>query len=79
MSEARVSIVPKLQEALNTMEIYQLTYPEDTCIVVNNTEKIIGYLAGKQFDIGLKVGEPNTKFAGSVAMEALRLRPECCD
>lgn len=62
-----------LQQVLAAMEIYQATYPEDACIVVADTEKVIGYLPGKTIDLKIPVGAPVEKFKGTVTERALAL------
>lgn len=61
-----------LNSILQTMELYQATYPEDACLVLTDTEKIIGYLPGKEIDLKILVGDPLTKFEGSVTIKSFR-------
>ncbi|MFN3477716.1 MAG: chemotaxis protein, partial [Candidatus Methylomirabilales bacterium] len=56
----------KLQAVLDAMEIFQATFPEDACIVVADTEKVIGYLPGKHLDLKIQVGTSIDKFGGTV-------------
>ncbi|MGC5324182.1 methyl-accepting chemotaxis protein [Brevibacillus sp. SYSU BS000544] len=60
----------KIVEIMNSMETYQLTYPEDACIVVADTEKVVAYLPGKKVDLKVKVGTPIEMFKGTVAYKA---------
>ncbi len=62
----------KLQTIIQAMETYQQTYPDDTAIAIFGTERVEGYLPGKQIDFGIQVGEPMSKFAGTVIEKALR-------
>ncbi|GIM45070.1 hypothetical protein DNHGIG_06190 [Collibacillus ludicampi] len=64
----------KLQSILDTLEIYQATYPEDACLVLTDTEKIIGYLPGKKVDLKLRVGESMSKYPGSVTWQVMQKR-----
>ena len=63
----------KLNKILDTMEIYQLTYPEDACIYVGDTEKVIGALPGKTFDLKIPVGTLFSSIKGSVTEQAFTL------
>ncbi|MER1984409.1 MAG: methyl-accepting chemotaxis protein [Solibacillus sp.] len=62
---------PKLQAAVDTMDLYQATFPEDACIVVVDTEELIGYRPGKKIDMKLKLGMKVTNFRGTVTERAL--------
>jgi hypothetical protein len=62
----------KLQKVLETMEVFQATYPEDACLVLFDTEKVIGYLPGKELQLRVNIGDPFSKYAGTVADKALR-------
>ncbi len=61
----------KLQAVVDTMELYQATFPEDACIVVADTEELIGYHPGKTIDLKLKVGVKIENFRGTVTERAL--------
>lgn len=39
---------PKLQAVVDTMDLYQATFPEDACIVVVDKEILVGYRPGKK-------------------------------
>jgi len=62
----------RLERVLNTLEVYQLTYPEDACMVLADTEQIIAYLPGKEIDLHIEVGTTIQAFAGTVTERALR-------
>ncbi|WP_227013646.1 methyl-accepting chemotaxis protein [Paenibacillus psychroresistens] len=53
------------------MPFYQKTYTEDTCIIIADTEKVIGYFPGKDIDVKIPVGAPIEKFIGTVSYNAL--------
>jgi uncharacterized protein YukE len=63
----------KLSRILDTMETFQLTYPEDACIYLGDTEKIIGALPGKTFDLKIPVGTLISSIKGSVTEQAFSL------
>jgi methyl-accepting chemotaxis protein len=46
-----------LQSVVNSMSVYQTTYPDDSLIVVTDKEKIIGYLPGKDIRFNFSVGD----------------------
>lgn len=60
-----------LQQLLDNLEIIQSTYPDDACLVLTDTEKILHYLPGKQIDIKLQNGTPMSNFTGAVTYKAL--------
>ena len=39
---------PKLQATIDSIDLYQATYPEDACVIVANTEKVLAYKPGKR-------------------------------
>jgi hypothetical protein len=61
-----------IDAVLKVMEIYQKTYADDALLVVFDHERVRGYLPGKYLDIGIKVGEPTAKYAGTITERALR-------
>ena len=61
-----------LESIVASMGHYQNTYPEDACIVVADTETVIGYLPGKGIDVKVAVGTPVQSLAGTVTELALR-------
>ncbi|MFJ7732093.1 methyl-accepting chemotaxis protein [Lysinibacillus sp. NPDC097231] len=62
---------PKLQAAIDSIDFYQVTYPEDACIIVADTEKVIAYQPGKQVDLKVSVGDPVGKYRGTTTEKAL--------
>lgn len=46
-----------LQAVVDSMKVYQLTYPDDALIVVTDKEKLIGYLPGKEIRFNFSVGD----------------------
>jgi hypothetical protein len=65
---------PKLQAVLDTMDLYQATFPEDACIVITDTEKVVGYLPGKKIDLKIALGMEASNFKGTVTVQALTTR-----
>lgn len=61
----------RLQQLLNNLEIIQSTHAEDACIVLADTEKVIGYLAGKTIDLKVPIGASAENFKGTVTHNAL--------
>ena len=62
---------PKLQAVVDTMDLYQATFPEDACIVVANTMEVVGYRSGKIIDLKLQPGAKIENFRGTVTERAL--------
>lgn len=61
----------KLQAVVDTMDIYQATFPEDACIVVTDTEQVVGYMPGKKVDLKISLGMKVESFKGTVTVKAL--------
>ncbi|MEK5078496.1 methyl-accepting chemotaxis protein [Solibacillus sp. FSL W7-1436] len=61
----------KLQAVVDTMELYQATFPEDACIIVASNEEVVGYLPGKFVDLKINVGLKMVDFRGTVTERAL--------
>ncbi|MDF2647005.1 MAG: hypothetical protein K0Q73_2810 [Paenibacillus sp.] len=66
----------KLQLVLDTLSFYQDSFPEDCCLVLSDTEKVIAYLPGKELDLKMKVGAPIDNFKGSVTFKAWQARKQ---
>ncbi len=64
---------PKLQAIIDSIDFYQVTYPEDACIIVADTEKVIAYKPGNQVDLKIKVGDPVAKYRGTTTEKSLSL------
>lgn len=62
----------KLDQIRNVMKAYQMTYPEDTCLILADTERIIEYLPGESFDVQLSVGSLLTDYEDTVSARALK-------
>lgn len=39
---------PKLQATIDSIDLYQATYPEDACVIVADTESVLAYKPGKR-------------------------------
>lgn len=65
---------PKLQAAVDSIDLYQATFPEDACVVVANMEEVVGYRAGKNVDLKIKLGMKVGNFRGTVTERALSLK-----
>lgn len=62
---------PKLQAAIDSIDLYQATYPEDACVIVADREKVLAYKPGKRVDLKVGVGEPVHKYRGTATEIAL--------
>ncbi|WP_246027726.1 methyl-accepting chemotaxis protein [Lysinibacillus antri] len=62
----------KLKAVVDSIDTYQLTYPEDACILVFDTEKVIGYKAGKKVDLKIKVGETVEQHQNTTSIRAFK-------
>lgn len=62
----------KLNQLLENLEIIQSCFPEDACIILGDSEKIIGYKAGQKIDLKLKVGAGIENFKGTVTYNAFK-------
>ena len=62
---------PKLQAVVDAIEFYQATYPEDACVIVADTQKVIAYKPGKIVDLKIPVGADVEKFRGTTTEKAL--------
>lgn len=63
---------PILNEILNSMKFFQMTYPEDACLVLADQDTVVGYIPGKNIDLKIEVGTSTEKFRGTVTDNALR-------
>lgn len=61
-----------LDHLVVAMPYYQEAYPVDVCIVVCDTEKVYGYLPGKQIDLKLEVGKSMEHYSESAAARVLK-------
>lgn len=62
---------PKLQATIDSIDLYQATYPEDACVIVADTEKVLAYKPGKKVDLKVGVGDPVHKYRGTATEIAL--------
>lgn len=62
----------KLQQILDSMEDYQATYPEDVYLVLFDTEKVIGFLPGKEIDMHFQMNDPISNYAGMASDISLK-------
>lgn len=61
----------KLQQLLNNLHVIQSTHPEDSCIILADTERVIGYVPGKTIDLKIHLGASVDNFKGTVTHNAL--------
>ena len=64
----------KLFTIVQSMDFYQMTFPEDAAILVFDTEKVIAYKPGKVIDLKFQVGETVEQHKNTVSMKAMRAR-----
>lgn len=64
----------KLQAAVDAIDIYQATYPEDACVVVASTTEVLAYRPGKKIDIKIKIGATVDQYRGTATVKALDSR-----
>ncbi|SOC22369.1 methyl-accepting chemotaxis protein (MCP) signalling protein [Ureibacillus xyleni] len=62
----------KLKAVVDAIDTYQLTYPEDACVLIFDTEKVVGYKAGKTVDLKIKVGETVEQHINTTSVHALK-------
>lgn len=63
---------PKLQAIVDSIDFYQSTYPEDACILIFDTEKVIGYKKGSNIDLNIQLGETVEKHHHTTSVRALK-------
>lgn len=61
-----------LQELTNNLHHFQQTYSEDTCMILCDSDSIIGYLPGNEIDLKLEIGEKMNKYKGSTTYKVLQ-------
>lgn len=62
---------PKIQAVIDSIDLYQATYPEDACVIVADTERVIAYKPGKHVDLKVGIGEPVHTYRGTATEIAL--------
>lgn len=62
----------KLQTVIESIDFYQMVFPEDAAILVFDTEKVVAYKPGKIVDLHFKVGETVEQHRNTVSLRALR-------
>lgn len=63
---------PKLQHVIETSNLVKESSLEDCCITIFDTEKIVCYVPGNTFDLGVKVGMPLSDFKDTLPGIVLR-------
>ncbi|PWK14445.1 methyl-accepting chemotaxis protein [Tumebacillus permanentifrigoris] len=61
----------RLTEILNSMEVLHQSVPEDACMILADTEKVLCCLPGKQLNLGVQAGMKSELFEGTVTHTAL--------
>ncbi|WP_219835424.1 methyl-accepting chemotaxis protein [Paenibacillus sp. R14(2021)] len=64
----------KLQALLSFSEIIRSLFPEDSAIAVFDTERLVHYVPGDTFDLGLKPGLLLSDFEGSLPHQILQTK-----
>ena len=62
----------KLQAIVDSIEFYQSTYPEDACILIFDTEKVIGYKRGQSIDLKIQLGETVEQHQTTTSVRAMK-------
>lgn len=62
----------KLQAIVDSIEFYQSTYPEDACILIFDTEKVIGYKRGQNIDLKIRLGETVNQHQTTTSIRAMK-------
>ena len=63
---------PKLKVIVDSIDFYQATYPEDACILIFDTEKVVGYKRGEKIDLKIKLGETAEQHRNTTSVRAMR-------
>lgn len=63
-----------LDEVINLIPVFQLTYPEDANIILTDLEKVIFSLPGKKFDLKVPVGKTIDELKSTVMYKAFHAR-----
>ncbi|WP_431028415.1 methyl-accepting chemotaxis protein [Lysinibacillus sp. LZ02] len=64
----------KLKAVVDSIDIYQATYPEDACVLIFDTEKVVGYKRGKMVDLNIRVGETIDMHKNTTSVRAMKSR-----
>lgn len=63
---------PKVKAIVDAIDFYQSTYPEDACILIFDTEKVVGYKRGRDVDLKIRLGETVDKHRNTTSIRAMR-------
>lgn len=63
---------PKLQVVVDAIDIYQATYPEDACVLIFDTEKVVGYKRGINVDLKIQLGETVEAHRNTTSVRAMK-------
>lgn len=63
---------PKLKMIVESIDFYQSTYPEDACVLIFDTEKVVGYKRGKDFDLKIHIGETVVQHRSTTSVRAMK-------
>lgn len=62
---------PKLKVIIDSIDFYQATYPEDACILIFDTEKVVGYKRGQHVDLKITLGETVEQHRTTTSVRAM--------
>lgn len=68
------TVNPKLQAIVDSIDYYQSTYPEDACVLIFDTEKVVGYKRGKKIDLKIQLGETIEQHINTTSVRAMKSR-----
>lgn len=63
---------PKVKAIVDAIDFYQSTYPEDACVLIFDTEKVVGYKRGHHVDLKIQVGETVESHRNTTSIRAMR-------
>lgn len=67
-----VNLETTIQQLKETAKYIQDSYPEDSCLILIDTEKVVEYLPGENIDLKIRVGDPLSTLEGTVTLHAMR-------
>ena len=62
----------KLKAVVDSIDFYQATYPEDACVLIFDTEKVVAYKSGRQVDLKINVGETVEMHKNTTSVRAMK-------
>lgn len=63
---------PKVKAIVDSIDFYQSTYPEDACVLIFDTEKVVGYKRGQNVDLKITLGETVEQHRHTTSVRAMK-------